>query len=249
MNFSVLRFDSIESTNTEALKQARHGANEGLCVIARRQTAGRGRQGRTWISPPDAGLYLSIVLRPRIDPKRLPLLTLAAAIAVYDTLTTLGVKPDIKWPNDVLVNDRKISGILTETAETEQGLAIIVGIGINLSVESGPPELSASATSIESELGRSVPLSEIEQSLLEQFDKWYGTICESGPWNIIVEWTARSSYAHGKRIRAATSNATITGVTDGLEPDGALRILSTDGGLSVVHAGDIERLRTDEQFD
>jgi BirA family biotin operon repressor/biotin-[acetyl-CoA-carboxylase] ligase len=130
MNITILRFDSIDSTNTEALKQARQGAAEGLCVVARQQTAGRGRHGRTWVSGCDAGLYASIVLRPKFEMRFFPLITLMTGVAVYDTLAELGIMPDIKWVNDILVNDRKISGILAETAET------LMGIRLNLQQES-----------------------------------------------------------------------------------------------------------------
>jgi len=102
MNFTILRFDTLESTNTEAANQARAGADEGLCILARQQTAGRGRHGRTWISERDSGLYFSLILRPKLDAEFLPLITLMSGIAVYDALEELGLKPDIKWVNDVL---------------------------------------------------------------------------------------------------------------------------------------------------
>ena len=103
MNFTILRFDTINSTNTEAGKHARLGVDEGLCVIARQQTAGRGRHGRTWVSEKDAGLYFSVVFRPNIEPHFLPLITLMTGVSVYDSLKEFGVKPDIKWVNDILV--------------------------------------------------------------------------------------------------------------------------------------------------
>src|SRR5262245_53015519 len=99
MNFTILRFDSLESTNTEAISQARAGADEGLCILARHQSAGRGRHGRSWSSPKDSGLYFSILLRPKIDLRFLPLITLMAGVAVHDALADLGLKPDIKWVN------------------------------------------------------------------------------------------------------------------------------------------------------
>ena len=139
MNITVLTYDTIDSTNTEALKQARLGAEEGLCVVARQQTAGRGRHGRTWVSPEDAGLYFSIVLRPKLDAKDLSLITLTAGVAVHDTLAETGLKPDIKWVNDLLVDEKKICGILAETTDTQSGLAVIVGIGINLRSTNFPP--------------------------------------------------------------------------------------------------------------
>src|SRR5688500_4411254 len=142
MNITLLTYDTIDSTNTVALKQARAGADEGLCIIARHQTAGRGRHGRTWVSEKGSGLYFSIVLRPKLDTKFLPLITLMAGVAVHDTLQELGLKPDIKWVNDVLVKEKKISGILAETTETNDGLAIVVGIGINIKPSNFPPEIA-----------------------------------------------------------------------------------------------------------
>jgi len=170
MNITVLRFDSLGSTNTEAANQARQGAEEGLCVVARQQTAGRGRHGRAWVSDADAGLYFSIVLRPRFERDRLPLITLMAGIAVHDTLKEFDLRPDIKWVNDVLVGERKISGILGETIETPSGLAVIVGIGINLTSGSFSAELAATATSIEAELAAlnapGIDPAEVEEKLV-----------------------------------------------------------------------------------
>src|SRR3990170_1198552 len=100
MNINLLTFDAIDSTNIEALKQARLGADEGVCIVARQQTAGRGRHGRVWVSEKDAGLYFSIVLRPKIQTQYLPLITLMAGIAVHDTLAEFGIAADIKWVND-----------------------------------------------------------------------------------------------------------------------------------------------------
>src|SRR3712207_5305830 len=109
MNFTILRFETIGSTNTEALEQARRGADEGLCVVARQQTAGRGRHGRVWISEAGAGLFFSLVLRPKIETRFLPLITLMAAIAVHDALEeNFALDCDIKWANDVHVGSKKI---------------------------------------------------------------------------------------------------------------------------------------------
>ena len=103
MNLSIIRYDTVESTNTEATKQAKLGADAGLCIIAGEQTAGRGRHGRTWVSEKDSGLYFSIVLRPKLESRFLPLITLMTGVAVHDTLKEFGIGPDIKWVNDILV--------------------------------------------------------------------------------------------------------------------------------------------------
>lgn len=247
MNITVQRFEEIGSTNDEAARQARLGAAEGLCIIARRQTAGRGRHGRTWVSEKDSGLYFSIVLRPVLDARFLPLITLAAGIAVYDTLNELGVSPDIKWVNDVLVDDKKISGILAETVETRDGLSVVLGIGINLTSKNFPPELADTATSIASELKRSITALAVEEGLVKYLSYWYEILrSPDGPAEIIENWRSRSSYFDGKRVRVSVSGTTIDGTTDGLEPNGALRLITADGSRAIIQAGDVQRLRSEE---
>jgi BirA family transcriptional regulator, biotin operon repressor / biotin---[acetyl-CoA-carboxylase] ligase len=244
MNFTILRFDSLESTNTEAINQARAGADEGLCILARQQTAGRGRHGRTWNSPKDSGLYFSIVLRPMIDAKFVPLITLMIGVAVHDSLAELGIKPDIKWVNDVLVGGKKICGILAETTETPTGLAVIVGIGINLTSSSFPIELAGIATSVKEQTGRLVTPDEMAASLTPFIDYFYDMLQDdTRSREICKEWQRRSSYFSGKPVRAALGSDMVLGTTDGLEPNGALRIRKDDGSIVIVQAGDIEQLR------
>ena len=244
MNFNILRFDTVESTNTEAAKQAKLGADEGLCVIAQRQTAGRGRHGRTWVSEKDAGLYFSIVLRPKIDMRFLPLITLMTGVAVYDTLKDFSLKPDIKWVNDILVDDKKICGILSETLETPAGLAVVVGIGINLTSRNFPDEIADTATSIETVLSAPAAIENIESTLTRYLSYWYAILSdENGPAEILAEWRRRSSYFSGKSVRVTLENSYFDGVTDGLEENGALRVKTSDGSVKIVQAGDVERLR------
>lgn len=245
MNFTILRFDEINSTNTEALEQARRGAAEGLCVIARRQTAGRGRFGRTWVSEKDAGLFFSVVLRPKIEIRFLPLITLMSAIAVHDALERLyAIDCDIKWVNDIHVAGKKICGILAETTETISGLAVVVGIGINLKQTNFPPEIAETATAIETETGSAPDAETLLQKLtffLSQFAEiLYGA---NGAAEIREEWTRRSSYAFGKQVRVALENETIFGTTNGIEENGALRVATGSGEIRTIHAGDVEQLR------
>ena len=244
MNFTILRFDSIGSTNTEALNQARQGADEGLCVVAKQQTAGRGRHGREWISDMDAGLYFSLILRPRIENKFLPLITLMTAVAVADLLTELyGLETDIKWANDVHLKGKKICGILAEMTETTRGLAIVVGIGINLKSSNFPPDLRQSATSIEQETDQVPDVEILLQALTRNIAKFYLVLNEKdGAAKIRHEWAERSSYFEGKNVRVKLEDETITGTTRGLEENGALRV-ETGGEIKIVQAGDVEMLR------
>jgi BirA family biotin operon repressor/biotin-[acetyl-CoA-carboxylase] ligase len=244
MNITILRFDTIESTNSAALEEARRGADEGFCVVARQQTAGRGRLGRVWASPADAGLYFSIVLRPAIEMQYLPLITLMSGVAVYDTIAEFGLKPDIKWVNDVLVGDKKICGILAETTDTDRGLAVIVGIGINLTSANFPPEIAGTAASLQNEFGRSFALFQLEDSLVKFLNYWYELLNgDSGGEAVLHAWRQRSSYYSGKSVRVTLENETFNGVTDGLELNGALRLRRNDGNIMIIQAGDVERVR------
>ncbi|MEO5859073.1 MAG: biotin--[acetyl-CoA-carboxylase] ligase [Pyrinomonadaceae bacterium] len=260
MNINLLNFDTIDSTNTEALKQARLGAEEGVCIVARQQTAGRGRHGRKWVSEPDTGLYFSIVLRPKLETQYLPLITLMTGVAVHETLAEFGIAADIKWVNDLHVDGKKICGILAETTDTPKGLAVIVGIGINLRSSNFPPEIAATATSIQEvqkpareqglndQLDRSsladAQASALAESLTKYLTYFYAILqSDDGPANIIGEWRKRSTYFSGKPVRVVLENESIEGVTDGLEPNGALRVKRNDGSLTIVQAGDVEQLR------
>jgi BirA family biotin operon repressor/biotin-[acetyl-CoA-carboxylase] ligase len=242
----ILRFDSLPSTNTEAAKQAMQGSEEGLCIVARGQTAGRGRLQREWISPAGAGLYFSIVLRPRIDASLWPLIPLMAALAVHDALIqACEVETDIKWPNDILFAERKLCGILAETIETDSGRAAIVGIGINLTTQAFPVELRE-ATSVEAATGRAPDAEAVLQSLVRAFARRYEIFQSAGgPEEIIREWSKRSSYANETRVCVSNGGETFAGLTRGLESDGALRVETAAGEIRVVRAGDVTSVRSE----
>jgi BirA family biotin operon repressor/biotin-[acetyl-CoA-carboxylase] ligase len=245
----ILRFESLSSTNLEAASRATAGAPEGLCVVAGEQTAGRGRLQRRWNSPKDAGLYFSIILRPRFAQSGWPLLTLMAAVAVHDALReACELQTDIKWPNDILVNEKKLCGILAETVETSLGRAVVVGIGINLTDRSFPPELETVATSIEACTGQPPDLEVVLEALVRLIGKHYDRLqLSSGPAEIVREWSARSSYAQSKRVSVDEASESFVGTTRGLEPDGALRVETDEGDNSgkirIVRAGDVNSLR------
>lgn len=241
----ILRFDSLPSTNLEAARRAIEGAAEGLCIVASEQTAGRGRLQRQWVSPKGAGLYFSIILRPQFEQSVWPLLTLMAAIAVHDTLLDeCGFETDIKWPNDLLVHEKKLCGILAETVETRLGRAVVVGIGINLTCKSISPELYRFATSVEAATGKSPDVEVIIEALVRVLIRHYGMLQEpDGPRVIVGEWCTRSSYAEGKRISVIEGKQTFVGTTCGLERDGALRVKTDDGEMRIVRAGDVTAVR------
>ena len=203
---------------------------------------------REWASPKGAGLYFSIILRPQFPQSAWPLLTLMAAVAVHDALLDVcALETDIKWPNDILVNEKKLAGILAETVEAVSGRAVVVGIGINLTNPSGnsfPSQFDREATSVEVATGKKPELEVVLAALVALLGSYYQTLQQPGePDQILREWCLRSSYCEGKRIRVVESNGSFTGTTRGLECDGALRVETDGGEMRIVRAGDVTAVR------
>jgi len=238
---TVLRFDSLPSTNDLAREMAQSGEGEGLAVLARQQTAGRGRQGRSWSSPPGEGLYVSLVLRPDIKPADSPVITLAAAVAVAETLEQdYRVSSDIKWPNDVLARGRKICGILVESAiEANKLLYAIMGVGVNLGQREFPEELKETATSLLIESGQLVTPDDFLKSLLERLEYWYRR-ATAQPSEVIARWETMSSYARNCVVRVENSDSIIEGITRGLTAKGALVIEMTSGERREIVSGEVK---------
>jgi BirA family biotin operon repressor/biotin-[acetyl-CoA-carboxylase] ligase len=240
----VLRYESLPSTNTEVARLAGDGAEEGLVVVADEQTAGRGRLQRAWSSTKGAGLYFSILLRPHLASDRWPLITFVAALATGDALLEASnVQTDIKWPNDLLANERKICGILAEAIETPSGRAVVLGIGINLTNQAFPDDLVNVATSVANESGRSAEREVILTSLLNALARWYSLLHETdGAEKIVAAWSSRSSYAADKLVQVTNGEETLQGLTRGIENDGALRV-ETAHGVQLIRAGDVTSVR------
>ncbi|HXG67053.1 MAG TPA: biotin--[acetyl-CoA-carboxylase] ligase [Blastocatellia bacterium] len=237
---TILRYESLPSTNDLAKEMAAAGAGEGVAIVAAAQTAGRGRQGRSWASPPGAGLYLSIILKPRIKPADSPVLTLAAAVAVAETFALdFGLRADIKWPNDLLVGGRKICGILVESAIEGSHLQYaVMGIGVNLGQREFPGELRRSATSVLLETGQVVSADDFLKPLLPHLDRWY-RIAMSRPGEVISRWEELSSYARGCAVRVTAPEGIIEGITRGLTPSGALRLELAGGETREILSGEV----------
>jgi len=239
----ILRFESLPSTNTELARLASEGAPEGVTIVADEQTAGRGRLQRAWSSPKGAGLYFSTLLRPTIPQNCWPLITFMAALAVGDALReACDLETDIKWPNDILSGERKICGILAEAIDTPAGRAVILGVGINLTQNAFPPELANVATSVSHAIGRAPDREQILASLLNALSKWYPAL--DTPGQIVDAWSNRSSYAIGKLVQVSNGDDVWQGTTCGVEPDGALRLRTSDGEIKIVRAGDVYRIRS-----
>jgi BirA family biotin operon repressor/biotin-[acetyl-CoA-carboxylase] ligase len=238
----VLILDETDSTNAEARRRAEAGEVGPLWIAARRQTAGRGRRGRQWGS--DSGnLFTSLLLLTQKSPAEAAQLTFAASLAVADLLDRY-VPPalvTIKWPNDVLLDGRKTSGILIESGPAPSGgLWLAVGIGVNLSQT--PGETERPATCIAEHLAHGVvsapSVDEAAKALAETFGVWLDRWTTLGFQPILDAWIARTPGLHGP-CTARLTNETLTGVADGVEADGSLRLKLPDGSLRVISAGDV----------
>ena len=223
--------ESVASTNDLAKELARTGEEEGSVVIAEEQTHGRGRVGRIWLSP-RGGLWFSLILRPNIAPEEAPKITLIFGAGVAKTLRRLyHIDASIKWPNDVLIQEKKVCGILTEVeAELDVLNFLVVGVGINANntTRDFPEEIRTGATSLIEVLGRKVDRNQLLAELLNEFERSYGILLKSGLRSLLIDWEDLCSTL-GKRVRILTPRETIEGEAVKIDEEGAL-IIKTDSG-------------------
>lgn len=237
-------FPTIDSTNVYAVRLARAGAPAGTVVIADEQTGGKGRLGRSWVSPPGVNLYLSLILRPPVTTAAAPQLNLLAAVAVADAILAVsGLTPSIKWPNDVLVDGKKVCGILAEM-QTEAGVlrSVVLGIGINVNapLSAFPLELHDKASSLFLTGGRVIERTAFTAALLTHLEKFYVLWLEQGFLAVRPVWERHAAALMGRFITVAAPEGTIAGVVLGLDSDGALLLQEGSGGMSRrVLAGDV----------
>lgn len=260
---NIHHYQQAESTNSLALEAAARsgshaaGAPEGAVFLAEEQTAGRGRAGHSWHSERGTGIYCSFLLRPPMSPADALWLSLIAGVAVQDAVReTTTLQADIRWPNDVMLNDKKFAGILTEmSSEATRVQHAVIGVGINVNHRSLPPGLASPATSLLLESGKEWPRVELAAALMRALDREYRGLLRAmtGPIRtpalrfepIMKRVESRSSYAQGKMV-CVDEDGGYTGVTDGLDPRGFLRV-RTDRGLRIVISGGVRPLprRTD----
>lgn len=237
----VRHLATVDSTNEHALAMAAAGAPDGAVVVADEQTAGRGRRGRAWHSP-EGGLYLSYIVRDVDTIARPSLLTLAAGVAAARAIAdATGFEPDLKWPNDVLTPGcpRKLAGILAEATSVGSRVdVIVIGIGINVSMASVPAELQAIAASLEGELGREVSRRALQDALVARLDAEVARLRAGGEAQMLEAWRARSPGSRGARVSWHEADGERSGVTEGIDPDGALLVRDADG-LQRLVAGEV----------
>jgi BirA family biotin operon repressor/biotin-[acetyl-CoA-carboxylase] ligase len=235
---AVSYFSIVGSTNDVALHRAASGDEEGRVIFADAQTSGRGRRGRTWYSPPATGLYVSTILMPARsrDPERATLLTtIAAGVALVEGIAEVtGLTPALKWPNDLYVGRRKLAGVLAEGT----GGAVVLGYGINVGAASFPPELSSRVTSLETELGRAVDRPAVLVETLAALAARYADLL-AGRFDAILDaWRAQAPASQGARVSWTTPAGAQTGVTAGIDGDGALLVRVADRVERIV-AGEV----------
>lgn len=242
---NLYHFYSVDSTNAFALRLLGHGQHvlDGTLILAESQTAGRGRMGRSWHSEPESGLYFSLVLKPAISPALAPLLTLGCAVALHNAVeknTRLDV--DIKWPNDLLVGEKKVAGILAEIqADLDRVHFLVIGVGLNVNHSQFPEDLAGRATSLRLASGHSQSRIEILLEFLEEFEDLIDRFQAGGPGVIVSEWSRQSSFASGRHVEVADGMRTVKGVTRGLNPMGALRIETSDQRIEELYSGEVRQ--------
>jgi BirA family transcriptional regulator, biotin operon repressor / biotin---[acetyl-CoA-carboxylase] ligase len=241
----IIHFFKVDSTNRVALDLGHAGEPEGVVVLAEEQTDGRGRSGRSWHSERAAGIYVTLLLRPRLAPVQAPLLTMMAGLSAHTAVQRVtGLSVDLKWPNDLLIQGKKVGGILTEMhAEPTLVRFVIVGIGINVNQQKFPGELAASSTSLRIETGSGQSRLEVLVQLLREFERDYKELVNDGPAKMLKRFEATSSFARGKRVRVTNGKDSFAGVTAGLEDSGLLRVTRENGEITTVIAGDVTEIR------
>jgi len=233
--------DTVDSTNSEAMRRAGAGAPEGLIVLTDTQTAGRGRLQRRWHAWPEHTLTMSVLLRPPLTPEKIPQISLLTAVALYDALSPLASDIRIKWPNDILYHGRKMAGILIEMrAEPGRVQAVVVGMGINVSApgKGWPEDIRNTATDLSTASGRAVSRMEIAVRILESMERHYLNYLRDGFAPVREAWW-QAHAACGKPVRVHDGLHYIEGMAEALDEDGAL-LLRTHSGLQRIIAGDLE---------
>jgi BirA family biotin operon repressor/biotin-[acetyl-CoA-carboxylase] ligase len=234
-------FDEVDSTNRIAKELALAGAEEGTVVIARTQYHGRGRFDRIWQSP-EGGVYLSIILRPRKSTQKISLLPFVAALAIARTINLYSLNSTIKWPNDALVNGKKIAGILLESEiKGHEVIYVVVGIGLNLNIDRKDlsPDIQPRSTSMFHELGAPVDYHEFLRTFFIQFEKAYFLFVENQFERIIDEWKNHTDTL-GKTIRVHTSTGTLQGIAFDIDPLGFLLLRTENGEIKKILSGDCQ---------
>lgn len=236
----VVYFDETDSTNHQAKRLAEEGWPHGTLVVAGRQKAGRGRRGRAWESPEGTGIFMTLLLRPTFLPKQASMLTIVAALAVAGAVRKLyGLAAEIKWPNDIVLNGKKICGILTEMdTEMDAIHSVVIGIGINVSNEGFQTEASSIATSLALEGGAGICRVPLIWEVWKQFESYYAAFLQAGDLSQIKAEYDAYLVNRNKQVRVLDPKDPFTGIAKGITPQGAL-IVESETGERLVFSGEV----------
>ncbi|WDT77219.1 MAG: biotin--[acetyl-CoA-carboxylase] ligase [Candidatus Manganitrophus sp.] len=240
----IMLFDRVDSTNRIALEMASQGLPGGIVILAEAQEKGKGRLGREWFSPEGMNLYFSLLLRPYQPARDFPLYSLATSVALIEAIQrTTGLAVQIKWPNDVVLEDKKLAGILLESeVRGEQSPPLVVGVGVNVNIRLNdfPPELQKSATSLRIALGRPVDRADLLIELFNQMVEQYRLVDDKA---LLIRAVRQHCQTLGRRVRVQTARQEFEGWAEDLQEDGALLIRMGDGNQRRILVGDVTHLR------
>lgn len=239
---NIIKLGTVDSTNTVAMELAERGAEHGTVVVAENQTKGRGRMGRTWVSPPGGNIYMSVILMPDIQLRDATLLTIMAGVACCRALRDItGLPVEIKWPNDLMVSGKKLGGMLTEVKSNAGKIVLaIIGIGINVNVpmKDFPPEVRGIATSIRNETAKEHSAAGLIALLLNELDRWVSILDKDGRESVLDEWR-RLTTMLGKSVRVTLGDETLTGIAEDVDEQGMLILRLPSGIYRKINAGDL----------
>ncbi|MCG3114680.1 MAG: biotin--[Candidatus Manganitrophus sp. SA1] len=240
----IMMFDRVDSTNRIALEMASQGLPGGIVILAEAQEKGKGRLGREWFSPEGMNLYFSLLLRPYQPARDFPLYSLATSVALIEAIQrTTGLAVQIKWPNDIVLDDKKLAGILLESeVRGEQSPPLVVGVGVNVNIglTDFPPELQKTATSLRIALGRPVDRADLLIELFTQVVEQYRLVDDKA---LLIQAVRQHCQTLGRRVRVQTARQEFEGWAEDLQEDGALLIRMGDGNQRRILVGDVTHLR------
>jgi BirA family biotin operon repressor/biotin-[acetyl-CoA-carboxylase] ligase len=235
-------FQETTSTNDVVEKFARDGVKEGVVVFAEAQTQGRGRLGRKWVSPPNKGLWFSVLLRPKLRLEAVTRITIASATALTRAIATqTELRPEVKWPNDVLVGGKKVAGILMELSgelDTVRHVILGIGVDVNLTAADFPPELRKGATSLRIERGQPLDRAALAAAILRELDQDYARATGGGFESLADEWEAQCTTI-GHEVLIQVGERKVRGRAESLDPSGALLLRTLHGHLERIMGGDV----------
>lgn len=237
----VTYYDVLDSTNLRAKLDAENGAPQGALVVADMQTAGRGRRGRSWSSPAGANIYFTLILKPDFAPDKASMLTLVMAMAVAAGITEIcGVQAYIKWPNDIVIDGKKVCGMLTEMSLQQDYIQhVVIGVGINVGLQEFPPEIMAAAACLERECGRKIHRAPLVVSIMKAFEEYYESFLKTLDFSGLLEAYNSLLINCGREVRVMDPKGEYTGISRGINQTGELLVEMPDGSERAVYAGEV----------